>query len=234
MKGLLLLLLYLPPAPAQLSQPAPKTTSEIVLQWLTPALTLAAVLVALFKDWFWAKLNKPILEASYEPVSPWFVKMPGSFAPRTSASYWVRIRVENLGKSRAEKVEVYASKLQKKLDGKFTDQPGFLPLSMTWSNSGTPGKAVLDGISSKMAAYCDLVAVFEPIGMSTPITHLCTEVDPSSGSSYLRQPGTYRLVVRIAAANAKPIDRTLSFSLSVGWKDNEEEMGRALTASVGS
>src|SRR5437660_1635328 len=82
----------------------------------------------------------------------------------TGDCYFVRAKIENTVKTRAEKVQVSASKLAKRgPDNKFADIPTILPLNMKWSNRPPLGAtAILDGISPKMGAFCDLVSVCDP------------------------------------------------------------------------
>jgi hypothetical protein len=149
----------------------------------------------------------------------------------------VRVRVENVGKTRAEKVQVSASKLAKKgLDGKFVDIPTILPLNLKWSNSPPDGVVtILDGISSKMSSFCDIVSLSDPANpyqgkpVGTPdivtVGQLHTEVDLPTDTGLL-PPATYKLTVRIAAANFEPIDKELEFTHRGAWTDDDVAMRR--------
>jgi hypothetical protein len=68
------------------------------------------------------------------------------------------VEVEKSVKTRAEKVQVYASKLAKlAADDKFKDIHSFIPLNMKWANSPPTGASVvIDGISPKMGAFATL------------------------------------------------------------------------------
>jgi len=155
----------------------------------------------------------------------------------TGECYYVRAQVENIGRTRAEKVQAYASKLARQgLDNQFVDVPSFVPLNAKWSNSPPGGvSTVLDGISPKMAAFLDIVALCDPsnphqgrpAGTSPNVTvgELQLEVAPLSGSNLL-PPGTYRLSLRIAAANAEPIDKVFEFKHTGDWRQNDAEMRR--------
>jgi hypothetical protein len=43
-------------------------------------------------------------------------------------------------------------------------------------------------------------------------------------NSHLLEPGRYRLLLQIAAANAKPVEQTVELELSGDWFDSETEM----------
>src|SRR6266436_3988111 len=94
-------------------------------QWFAAIGTLLAVLVALFKDPFLAWRRRPQLDAKCTKDSPWTVRQTILVSDRntgnvlwTGECYYVRAEVKNSGKTRAEKVQVYASKLAKlALDG---------------------------------------------------------------------------------------------------------------------
>lgn len=212
-------------------------------QWFGAVGTIAAVLVALFKDSLFAWKRKPRLDATCTKETPWTTRTPivvhdGMGAVLwTGDAYYVRIKVENSGKTRAERVQVYASKLAKQgADTKFADIPTFLPLNMKWSNS-PPGAAaaILDGISPGMGAFCDVVGLCDranplqrrPAGsaLNTTVGQLQLEVQPFTNSDLL-PPGTYRLTLRIAAANVKPIDKFFEFTHTGTWLPGDVEMRR--------
>jgi len=214
-------------------------------QWFGAVGTIAAVIVALFKDPILAWKRRPSLDVTCSTEIPWTVKMPstawqGRFAGGgvwKGDRYFVRIKVENFGKTRAEKVQVSASKLAKRgADNKFMDIPTILPLNLRWSNS-PPGEVItiLDGISSKMSAFCDVIALWNPENPyqrrpeGTPenvtVGHLQLEVDPPT-DTHLLPPATYRLTIRIAAANVEPIDRIIEFTHTGTWTQHDVSMRR--------
>jgi hypothetical protein len=214
-----------------------------VAQWFGAVGTISAVILALFKDFILASYRKPILQISCSKDPPFTSRTPIISASKnsnvvwTGDCYYVRAQVLNRGKTRAEKVQVYASKLAKKgADQRFADMPAFLPLNAKWSNS-PPGQpsAILDGISPKMAAFVDLVGLSDPANpyqgrpTGTPagvtVAELQLEVAPLSGSNLL-PPGTYQLTLRIAAANVAPIEKTFEFSHTGTWLENDADMRR--------
>ena len=119
----------------------------------------------------------------------------------------------------------------------FTDIPTILPLNLKWSNSppGMPPVVILDGISPKMSAFCDVVSLCDPVNphhrkpagtaVNTTVGQLQLEVDPLT-DSHLLVPGKYRLTLRIAAANAKPIDKIFEFTHTGAWLGNDADMRR--------
>jgi len=87
-----------------------------VVQWFGIVITFAAVLVALFKDEFWRRWRRPELKGSIS-LSP-LIATRGQFSDNQMAlsadCYYLRLWVENLGKTRAEIVQVFATKLSRK------------------------------------------------------------------------------------------------------------------------
>jgi hypothetical protein len=217
-------------------------------QWAGAVATSFAVAIALFKDSFLLWRRRPRLSAKCTVNSPWTVLTTIQVLQPTQQanvmailwsgeSYWVRMEVKNHGKTRAEKVQVFASKLAKLSDGKSEDVVDFIPLNFKWSNSPRNGaSAVLDGISPEMTAFCDLVCITDPdnhtqqrpkeVPPEVTVAQLQLEVDPSN-LCHLLSPGTYKLSLRIAAANAKPVDKTLTFR-HAGWSRDELQMKRDL------
>lgn len=220
-------------------------------QWAGAAATFAAVLVALFKDQFLAWKCKPRLDVTCSKQIPWTVRVPtnvgvqalgqpaGHFTVAWSGNcYFIRIKVENGGRTRAEKVQVAALKLERRgADNIFVEIPTTLPFNMKWSNS-PPGTAVtvLDGISPRMSAFCDIIALCDPsnpyqrrpttVASTALVAQLQLEFDISE-EWHLLTPGTaYRLSLRIAAANAKPIDKIIGFTQSGTWVEDDVTMRR--------
>ena len=86
-----------------------------------------------------------------------------------------------------------------------------------------------------MGAFCDIVALCDPVNphqrkpSGTPpnvtVGQLQLEVDPFT-DSHLLSPGTYRLILRIAAANVEPIDKTIEFTHTGTWMLDDAAMRR--------
>jgi hypothetical protein len=105
-------------------------------QWFGAVGTISAVLVALFKDAIIASRREPQLKATCTKDTPYTSRTPiivhdgKGGVMWTGDCYYIRAQVENTGKTRAEKVQVYASKLAKRgADLQFADMPGFIPLN---------------------------------------------------------------------------------------------------------
>jgi hypothetical protein len=223
-------------------------------QWAGAVGTTAAVIVALFKDSIRGWWNKPQLKVTCSKEAPWTVKVPitawqgkwpgGGGGHWKGDSYFVRVKVENKGRSRAEKVQVSALKVAKLgADGKYADIQTTLPFNMRWSN-GPPASpvTVLDGISREMSAFCDIVSLCDPGNpyqrrpTSTPagvtVGQLQLEFDLAD-EWHLLAPGAYLLILRIAAANVEPIDGAVAFTHTGTWTPDEVEMRRdSLAISV--
>jgi hypothetical protein len=216
---------------------APSTAA----QWFGAVATFLAVIVALFKDSIREWRRKPKLIVTCENSPPCTVRTPlfvhdldGNLL-WTGGSYWVRVKVENKGRTRAEKVQVSLSKLYYKpgVAGDFSeDERHHFPLNLMWSHIHTP---ILDGISPDMVALCDIIALSDPANPLRPqlpntpsnatVGQLQLEVKLPVEFDSLR-PGSWKLTLRIGAANAKPIDKTLLFSHTGEWRQNDVDMRR--------
>jgi hypothetical protein len=216
-------------------------------QWVAGLGTIAAVIVALFKDPIRGWWNKPKLKVTCTkevpetvkvPITVWQGKWPGGGGGRWNGDcYFVRIKVENKGRTRAEKVQVSAMKLAKcGLDNKFADLPTTLPFNMKWSNGPPTGPVtVLDGISRDMWAFCDIVSLCAPantyqrLPTGTPATETVGQLQLEfdlPDEWHLLASGTYRLTLKIGAANAEPIDKIFEFKHDGIWTSNDVAMRR--------
>jgi hypothetical protein len=212
-------------------------------QWFAAVATSLAVVIALFKDFFGEWWRKPKLVATCEDSPPSLIRTPlfasnpaSGQPPWTGESYWVRLKVNNEGRTRADNVQVSLSKLyyRPNVDEKFSEVVNHhFPLNMRWSHIDVP---TMDGISPDMPALCDIIALCDPANphwptsvktpANTTVGRLQLEVDLPPEFRSLR-PGSWKLVLRIGAANAKPIEKTLLFSHTGEWLQNDDAMRRA-------
>jgi hypothetical protein len=88
-------------------------------QWFAAVATSLAVVVALFKDFFWEWWRKPKLVATCEDSPPSLIRTPlfannpaSGQPPWTGESYWVRLKVNNEGRTRADNVQVEVSQVR--------------------------------------------------------------------------------------------------------------------------
>ena len=112
------------------------------------------------------------------------------------------------------------------------DQRHHFPLNLKWTHIHVP---ILDGISPDMSALCDVIALSDPANPhwpkpsntppNTTVGRLQLEVDLPPEFHSLR-PGSWKLTLRIGAANAKPIEKTLLFSHTGEWRQNDVDMRR--------
>lgn len=214
-------------------------------QWVAAAATLSAVLVALFKDEVLRWRRRPILNASIatHPPDSHLTTMQysigwsaGESVMQRAPCYYFRLWVNNEGRTRAEKVEVFLRKVVRlRADGQFEIVPRYSPLHLKWSNTG---EVFAEGISPGMGRHCDLGHVLDPshrlnIGYSldgiedvpreVPLFTLDVEVEPFT-RAHLLGPGDYQLTLQIAAANARPIKKQLRVTFKGTWSPDERDM----------
>lgn len=137
--------------------------------WGSMALTLLAVLVALFKEDIRSRWHRPRLTAKIALCAPDCHKTElvmqnpssGQILKRGDC-YYLRLWVQNDGRERAEKVQVFACSLEKKhADGKFRKVPSFLPMNLRWSHTA-PVQIYADAISPGMGKHCDFGHITDP------------------------------------------------------------------------
>jgi hypothetical protein len=147
--------------------------------------------------------------------------------------YYLRIWIENVGNQRAEQVQVFASKLNRKQpDGTFAEVSSFLPMNLRWAHIDRP---YLESLSPRMGQHCNVGYVADPNTRSVPAEflppvsddktrlRLSLEVQPNTGSDLLEQ-GTYLLELKIAASNSEPVTMSLELFVSGTWYDDETQM----------
>jgi hypothetical protein len=213
-------------------------------QWAGATATFLAVLVALFKDEFlrWRRQPKLRLSASLAPpdchkTTLTYVIQKTAPTYRAADCYYLRLWVENAGKTRAERVQVFVAKLSRRsAAGSFKEVDQFLPMNLRWSHAGPKAPEIFaEGISPQMGRHCDLGHVVDPslrkeVGDDLPtladnetVLALDLEIQPNT-RSHLVPPGVYRLTLRVAAANCPPRTHVLELTLTGKWFADEPRM----------
>lgn len=157
----------------------------------------------------------------------------------TASVFYLRLWVDNHGRGRADKVQVYAASLSRRTaGGSFARVESFLPMNLRWSHGPPPpfGPEIFaDGISAGMGKHCDLAHIADPrssaelgesrpdVETGTPTLALDLEVAPNSRNHSLA-PGTYLLELRVAASNCAPITRSVEITFPGKWFDGEAQM----------
>ncbi|MCU0224287.1 MAG: hypothetical protein MUF27_09480 [Acidobacteria bacterium] len=208
--------------------------------------TISAVIVALLKEDLTKLWRRPKLRVVARVAPPDCHKTVLRARPTRGSDcsfpvYYFRVWVENEGNVRAEQVQVFfASLLLRHADGSFKEDTHFLPLNLKWAHSqqrlGGP-EVFAEGISPGMGKHCDFGFIVHPTGRGKVIRDLpgvppdkCImvldlEVSPNTDSDLLA-PGVYRLVLKVAAANSKPVTKTLELTLDGDWYEDEARMFR--------
>ena len=140
--------------------------------WTSAIATVLAVVVALFKDDFLRLWRRPRLVATLpsdhlglqKTIINYPIDSTNTYEKR--ACYYFRLWVENQGKQRAERVQVYAASLSRRqADNTFKEVERFLPMNLCWTHGlleDNRPEVYADGISPKMGRLCDIGIVLEP------------------------------------------------------------------------
>jgi hypothetical protein len=220
-------------------------------QWFSAIASTAAVIVALFKEPVMAWWRRPKLMVRASPSQPDIDKiqnsypMPGSpagFPPMVGYAdcYFLRLWVENKGKSRAEKVQVFVAKIQQITPNGTFPLSSFLPMNLRWAfdtEKHYHAEVFADGISPGMGIHCNLARVTDPAkrklvredhpdaASEQTVLHLETEMKPNN-NCHILAPGTYHLELLIAGANCRPTSHTVEITITGKWFDDLERMLR--------
>lgn len=219
-----------------------------VAQWASATATLLAVLVALFKAEIVGWWRRPVLDAFVLLEPPYCHSTILRYeVQRTALTYaaaqcfYFRLWITNRGKTRADRVQVFAARLfRKTADGSFKEDRRFLPMNLRWahSHSREPGggpEVYAEGISPDMGKHCDLGHITDPnyraelgeslegVPATDAIFALDLEVSPNT-KSHLLSPGTYRLDLQIAAANSRPVNKQVEVTVTGKWFSDEQKM----------
>jgi hypothetical protein len=204
-----------------------------IAQWAGALATFAAVMVALFKDEFLRYKRKPELRASITLSPPDCHKTIIRGSDVAADCYYLRLWIENVGKTRAEIIQVFVAKLlRESANRSFREVSAFLPMNLTWSHEGGIFAA---GISPTMGKHCDLGRVIDPqhrkhfgddledVPDDQTILALDLEFKPNTKSHLIRR-GTYQFHLKIAGSNCAVVNKTIELTIAGSWFIAEERM----------
>jgi hypothetical protein len=223
------------------------TCSELAATWLTAVGTLAASGVALLialrqEKWRRAKYH-PSLEVTANILPPNSLKIPRKLiAVQTgqvideAPSYYLRVKIRNIGTEAARNVEVYARSLERLQDNVRMQIPEFPPMNLSWSNWA--GITYLPLLAPDTERYCDIAHIIEPTKRAIfgeeeipPFPLSSNEVALSFDlrvkpltRGYIVGPGTYLCEIEVAAANAGALKKKLRIEVDGRWSDTENRM----------
>jgi hypothetical protein len=217
-------------------QLAPSTLA----QWVAAVATSLAVIIALFKEAITRRFRRPDLILRIKPADPDCIKTPVHVTSAgnvrwSGQAYFLRVWVENRGKQRAEKVQVFLASVRRRLaGGSFEPVKDFAPMNLRWSHTDfVEPEIYADGISPGMGKHCDLGCISEP---SNPTLQrlpdmvegqvtldLWLEVFPANQGHRL-PPGEYRLEIKTAGSNCMPAIHRISLNLTGRWFADERKM----------
>ncbi len=209
--------------------------------WVLAIIAITSATIAAFQSRIARLLVRPKLglEVHAEPPDFHHTLVSHPTSPGVSAdAYYFNLRVRNTGNSRAEQVEIFvADVLAKQEDGTFKRVASFLPKNLLWSWTLKP---FLDALSPGMYTFCTLGHIFDPTRRREFPGEALVDADearvggqtafsvavqfPSQKPSHILPPGTYRLLLWIAAGNARKVEKRLELTLSGDWTTDEADM----------
>lgn len=209
--------------------------------WVLAIVAITSATIAAFQSRIARLLVRPKLglEVHAEPPDFHHTLVSHPTSPDVTAdAYYFNLRIRNTGNSRAEQVEVFvADVLAQQPDGTYTRVASFLPKNLLWSWTLTP---FLEALSPGMIGFCTLGHIFDPARRRDFPGEALTEVNetrlvgrtafsvavhfPSKKPSYILTPGTYQIVLWIAAGNTRKVEKRLELTLSGEWTTDEARM----------
>lgn len=199
----------------------------------TIVLAIVAVLQDKIRDFLW----RPELDVEFSMTHPDCIQQKFSGID----TYYFRLKILNKGNREAQNVEVFATKLEKKDKRTFRKDPDFIPLNFCWTYYEADKQIkpfFIPLISPGTYKYCTMGKIISPNQRvfiqgenkkweGVPIKDTILSFEPTFRTailSFLHPPGKYRLHIIIAAANTKPVNKTIKIDLDGRWYPDPEEM----------
>jgi len=196
-------------------------------------------IVGIFRDWIRSQFFYPQLQIIFEVKPPDCHKTFMRYSNRqgqvtaTPDCYYYRMRIENNGSYRAERIEaMIVEKYTENQNGRFEKDTSFLPLIFRWSNDGALRR---ERIMPSLFRCCNFGYVLHSDGkkeelknlrisvQSDAMLALDSDMKPNTGS-HIILPGKHRVKVVTVGDNTKVSTRIFEIDFRDYWSDQEEEM----------
>lgn len=210
-------------------------------QWWIVIATFIASIVALFISIlgiFQKQIRKlfyhPKVNISIKQTSPDCQKLPftdRSTGQRVYDSYYLRLRVENIGNYHLEDIEAIVTEVfEKAANGEYIDKKNFLPLNLVWAHKKLVSMPKVQPKLFKHLNFGYIVKAnfanlnyFGIIDDVNIVFKFCFGVEPNHGSHILL-PGDYDITIKFASNNLSPIIKKYNLVIADEWNDDEKEM----------
>lgn len=209
--------------------------------------TFLAVIVALFREEITSTWRRPKVEVRIGLSAPdchltRLIKIDTSSGKALvkAPCFYLRLWIENAGNVRAEEVQVFIGKLERKqADDEFREDHDFLPMNLRWSHAGLGKPLIFTSMNPGMGRHCDFGHIVDPAydseflpskeffvnkpDESQTTISLDLEFEPAT-YSHLIPPGEYRVTLKIGGANFGPVTKLVKVVHTGKWYPDEERM----------
>jgi hypothetical protein len=218
-------------------------------QWIGGFGTILAVLVALFGDRIRGWIFGPGLTIVVSLDPPECVRVAISYMYEYSVdgsvseqegsvdSVYVRVKVQNTGRSLARDVQVFAESVTIFVPDEGWRPVGMFPaMNLPWSDLPEDADVKLrmffPGLGPTMSKHCDLGRIAEPgnrlyigdekedLDHQTNAFAFETLVKPNH-QGHIVGPGRYQIRLLLAADNARPVVRTIEMIVRPDWRPRD-------------
>jgi hypothetical protein len=214
----------------------PPTWGHAAAEWLAAIGTVAVALIAIFQEWFKRRVFRPRLTLNARvgrPAAEKFIWEMSGGRPNVDV-YFFRLEITNKGNAPARELQLYVASAERlKQDGTYQVVDRFSPMNLLWTHTDNPTLPML--LPGMPPRFCDLGHIADPgrsektgerlpgVAAGDGVLALDLEVKANS-LSYLLEPGTYRLALKLAASNHPPTDYTLEIKFPGRWFDEQDRM----------
>lgn len=208
--------------------------------WLTAISTIVLALAAtitVFRDELRRLIHHPDFDIAFTPQQSDCRIVPITWPSGNADAHYIRCRIKNTGKISAQDVEVAIARMfREDASGNFIPYESSVLMNLLWSHRNSH---VLTQLPPETERYITLGHVTDPAqrayipgGEDDPQrdiapgkTLFCLETFVRSNTrEYLLDPGRYRIVLEVSAANARPKQFAFSLHHTGDWFPDEARM----------
>ncbi|HEX9916891.1 MAG TPA: hypothetical protein VGB16_04065 [candidate division Zixibacteria bacterium] len=205
--------------------------ANFVVNLLVGVGTIGVVLLVLYQE-FW---RTPKLEVEFDQNKEgfcryasvnWVIKhIPNRLVyceiDQSVLTYWVRIKVINIGKTVAKNVVGRVNEMFCIKDNKVTFCQPFDPCILHWVGQKGDDLNLID-VNKKEYYYLDILFIEK----DDPCVYINTDLNQTRGIKYNWEAGDYLLKIALYSENAKPVSKTLRVVWNGKWNEIEVSLSR--------
>jgi hypothetical protein len=191
------------------------------------ALVVLGYFLEPIKGWFFG----PRLVVRFEPAdrrhvadSPMVVTRQGS-SPQTVQSRWVRISLENTGRSHLKDTEAFVVSVEREQQGRWAPTSFIDPLRLPWGSTNSETAYLTRDLPTGVPFFVDVCRSMQGAPWGVDALDLATQITPLRLQHLFSERSRYRMTVKIIGTGVKPATLRVIVTWTGVWDELKTSKG---------